>query len=237
MSARRPSRHAKLLNVLLTNPTWGLVIAIAISLVGNLLTIQYIFTLQNNLETMFNTDLIGQNYIQSARINLLTINKEINKLFLVSDLDEKYLVTEKILTGRRDVETLLAKSKPFFGSKRSGLLLADATKLFSECGATIDSLIALSKSGATTDAVVIITGQMKTQFERLDGQLGNLDQIKMRHDLRVFRNIDFQLTVSIVFTAVALAITVGVRVFMYRRRKTLAGSRRGEREGDRVVWE
>jgi Four helix bundle sensory module for signal transduction len=237
MSARRPSPLAKLLNLLLTNPTWGLVIAIAISLVGNLLTIQYIFTLQNNLETMFNTDLIGQNYVQSARIKLLTINKEINKLFLVSDLDEKYLVTEEILTCRRDVETLLAKSKPFFRARKSAQLLGEATTVFSECGATIDSLVVLSKSDATADAVGIITGQMKTQFERLDGQLGSLDQIKMRHDLRVFRNIDFQLTVSIVFTAVALAITVGVRVFMYRRRKRLAGSRRGDLDGDRVVWE
>jgi hypothetical protein len=233
---KHTSRFAKLVNLLITNPAWGLVIAIAISLVGNLLTIQYIFTLQNDLESMFNTDLIGQNYVQTARIKLLTINKEINKLFLLTDFDAKGLATEKILVYRRDTEALLAKSKPFFRQRKSSLLLTEATKLFAECSAAIDSAVAISKSenkGAEADA---ITDQVKTQFERLDAQLAELDQLKIKHDLRLFRNIDYQLSVSIVFTTIALVITIGIRILMYRRKKKLGKSRKSGDDGDRVVW-
>jgi hypothetical protein len=230
------SRFAKLINLLITNPAWGLVIAIVISLVGNLLTIQYIFTLQSDLESMFNTDLIGQNYVQTARIKLLTINKEINKLFLVTDIDDKYLATEKILTYKRDTEALLAKSKPFFRQRKSSQLLTEATKLFAECSATIDSVVTISKVDGKGGAPDILTGQLKTQFERLDAQLAELDQIKIKHDLRLFRNIDYQLSVSIVFTIIALVITIGIRILMYRRKKKLGKSRKSGGDGDRVVW-
>ncbi len=207
------------ISALIHNPTWGLVVAVVIALIANLSTIQYIFSLQNNLEGMFKTDLIGQNYIQTARIKLLSINKDINNLFLLTDVDEKYLVTEKILTHKREVGELIAKSKPFYGTKKSSRLVGEAGASFAECAITIDSLIALSKSEATGEAVDVITGPMKHEFETLDSLLGYLDGVKQRHDIRVYKNIDYQLTISIIFTLVALVITIGVRIFVFRSQK------------------
>jgi hypothetical protein len=213
-----------IVTTLLRNPTWGLVTAVVIALAVNISTIQYIMSLQNNLETMFNTDLIGQNYIQSARIKLLSINKDINNLFLLIDLDEKYVATDRILTNKRDVEALLVKSKPFYRTKKSSQLVAEAGKLFAECAITIDSLIGLSKSGATGEAIGIITGYMKTEFETLDDRLSYLDGLKLKHDIKVFKNIDYQLSISIIFTVIALVITIGVKIFMYRKNRGSAGS-------------
>ncbi|HMD67809.1 MAG TPA: MCP four helix bundle domain-containing protein [Chitinivibrionales bacterium] len=204
---------------LMHNPIWSLVAAVAIALIANVSTIQYIFSLQNNLEGMFKTDLIGQNYIQTARIKLLSINKDLNNLFLLTDVDEKYLVTEKILTHKREVGYLIAKSKPFYGTKKSARLVGEAGASFADCAITIDSLIVLSKTEATVEAVDVITGPMKHEFETLDSLLGYLDGVKQRHDIRLYKNIDYQLTISIIFTLVALVITIGVRIFVYQNAK------------------
>jgi hypothetical protein len=213
----------KTIATLFQNPTWGLVIAVVIALAVNISTIMYIASLQNDLQAMLNTDLIGQNYIQSARIKLLSIDKDINNLFLLIDLDEKYVATERILTNKREVEALLAKSKQFYRSRKNIQLVGEAGKLFAECAITIDSLIALSKSGATGEAIGIITGYMKNEFETLDDRLNYLDGLKQRHDIKIFKNIDYQLSISIIFTVIALVITIGIKLFMYRKKRWSVG--------------
>ena len=56
-----PAFVRKTSSTLINNPTWGLVIAVAIALVANISTIEYIALLQKDLEVVFNSDLIGQN--------------------------------------------------------------------------------------------------------------------------------------------------------------------------------
>ena len=213
----------KTITTLFRNPTWGLAIAVVIALFVNISTILYIASLQNDLQVIFNTDHIGQNYIQSARIKLLTIDRDINNLFLLIDTDKKDLATERILANKRDVEALLAKSRPFYRTRKSSQLVGEAGRLFAECAITIDSLIGLSKSGATGEAIGIITGYMKTEFETLDDRLNYLDGLKQRHDIKVFKNIDYQLSISILFTLIALVITIGIKIFMYRKKRKSIG--------------
>ena len=64
---------------------------------------------------------------------------------------------------------------------------------------------------------------MKTEFETLDDRLNYLDGLKLRHDIKVFKNIDYQLSISIIFTVIALVITIGVKLFMYRKKRRSAG--------------
>lgn len=208
-----------IVTALIHNPTWGLVVAVVIALAANISTIQYIASLQNDLEMVFNTDLVGQNYIQTARIKLLSVNKDINNLFLLTDADEKYLTSERILTFKSDVETLLSKAKPYYRTKKSARLVAEAASSFAECAVTIDSLVALSKSEADSEAMGIITGYMKHEFEMLDERLSYLDGMKLRHDMKLFKDIDYQLTLSIILTLVALVITIATRIFVYRSQK------------------
>ena len=207
------------ITALIHNPTWGLVVAVAIALAANISTIQYIASLQTDLEVVFNTDLVGRNYIQTARMKLLSVNKDINNLFLLADTTEKVLATERILAGKSGVEAMLAKAKPYYRTKKSARLVAEAASLFAECAGTIDSLVDLSKSEADGEAVGIISGPLKHEFESLDERLGYLDGMKLRHDMGLFRNIDYQLTLSIIVTLVALVITIGTRIFVYRSQK------------------
>ncbi len=200
---------------LIHNPTWGLVFAMAVALVANISTVQYIASLQNDLDVMFNTDIVGRNYVQAARIKLLSVNKDVNNLFLFTDTDERYLTTEKILSAKIDLKTLLAKAKPYYRTKKGARLMAKADSSFAECATTIDSLVALSKSRADSEAVGIICGSMKHEFETLDDRLSYLDGMKVRRDMRLFKDIDYQLTISIIVTLIALVVTICVRIFIF----------------------
>ncbi|HUI93628.1 MAG TPA: MCP four helix bundle domain-containing protein [Chitinivibrionales bacterium] len=209
----------KIAATLFRSPTWGLVIAVAIALVANISTIVYIVSLQNDLEAMFTTDLTARDCIQSARIKILSIHKDVHNLFQLADSGARDAAAGKILADRRDVESLLAKSKQLYRSRRSVQLVGDAGRLFAECATAIDSLVDISKSGDDGQALGIINGRMREQFDTLDGRLHYLDGLKQRHDLRVFRNIDYQLTISIVFTVIALVISIVIRLVMYRQKK------------------
>ena len=84
---------------LASHPTWGLFAAIGIALVTNILTVRYIYSLQTDLQSMYGQDLIGQNYIQTARIKLLTIGKAMGTLFLLKDDREKAVTRQEYFRG------------------------------------------------------------------------------------------------------------------------------------------
>jgi hypothetical protein len=217
---KRPPFLLRTIDVMLHNPTWGLIIAIVISLAVNIMSIQYIYSLQGSLQSMFKTDLIGQNYVQTARIKLLTIDKELNNLFLLQDPDDRDVAINQILANRHELEALIGKSKPFFRAKKSTVVVQNAGLALAQCSATMDTLISLSKNADASGALDIISGPMKDRFGKLDEMLKTLDAIKQRHDLRMFKNIDYSLTISIVATVVSLVITIGFRLFLFRKRRT-----------------
>jgi hypothetical protein len=204
-----------LLHEIMTNAMWGLVIAIVLSLVTNILTIQYIFSLQNDLQSLVKKDLLGQNYIQAAQIKMLAIEKELYGFFL----SQNPAATNTITTYRHDMEALLAKAKPQYKSKKGAALLVTAVKGFSTCEKTIDTLIALANAGYKNAAFKILAGDMDEQFDSFDKQLHTLDNIKQKHDIKVYKNIDYQLSISVFFTVVAVVATIVFRLFLYWRKK------------------
>jgi len=100
-----------LIHEIMTNAMWGLVIAIVISLVTNVLTIQYIFSLQDDLQSLVKKDLLGQNYIQAAQIKLLSIEKELYGLFLSKNMTTTLAATHTIMTEKKRHGNVIDKSK------------------------------------------------------------------------------------------------------------------------------
>jgi heme/copper-type cytochrome/quinol oxidase subunit 2 len=210
----------------MTNAMWGLVIAIVISLVTNILTIQYIFSLQNDLQSLVKKDLLGQNYIQAAQIKMLAIEKELNGFFLSRNPAATLAATNTITTYRHDMEALLAKAKPQYKSTKGAALLVTAVKGFLTCEKTIDTLIALANAGYKDAALKILAGDMDNQFDSFDKQLHTLDNIKQKHDIKIYKNIDYQLSISVFFTVVAVVATIIFRLFLYWRKKRHDETRR-----------
>jgi uncharacterized membrane protein (DUF485 family) len=208
-----------LIHEIMTNAMWGLVIAIVISLVTNILTILYIFTLQDDLQSLVKKDLLGQNSIQAAQIKLLSIEKELNGLFLSRNQASTLAAEGAITADRRDMEALLTKAKSQYRSKKGMAMLTAATNAFSVCEATIDTLITMAESGATDAGLELLSGDMNERFDAFAAQLHALDNIKQKHDIRVYRNIDYQLSISILFTVIAVIVTIIIRLFLYWRAK------------------
>lgn len=206
---------------LASHPTWGLFTAIGIALVTNILTVRYIYSLQTDLQSMYGQDLIGQNYIQTARIKLLTIGKEMSTLFLLKDDREKAAVIRNISEDKREVESYVRKSAPMYRSKKGKVVFRNATRMISECSSIIDTLIDLSRSGSIGRAAGIILGAMENGFANADSALDKLDNMKMKHDIRLYKSIDYQLTLSVVFTLLTLLFTIAVKLFIYKRKSAL----------------
>jgi hypothetical protein len=206
-----------LIHEIMTNAMWGLVIAIVISLVTNVLTIQYIFSLQDDLQSLVKKDLLGQNYIQAAQIKLLSIEKELYGLFLSKNMTTTLAATHTIMTEKNAMETLLTKAKPQYKSKKGSALLSAALKDFSICETTIDRLIVLARTGSTNVALDMLAGDMAEQFDTFSDQLHILDDIKQKHDIKVYKNIDYELSISVLFTVIAVIVTIIIRLFLYWR--------------------
>lgn len=204
---------------LASHPTWGLFTAIGIALVTNILTVRYIYSLQTDLQSLYGQDLIGQNYIQTARIKLLTIGKEMSMLFLLKDDREKALTIRNISTDKQEVESFIRKSAPLYRSKKGRVMFRNATRMISECSSIIDTFIDLSRRSNTGRAAGVILDAMKNGFANADSALDKLDDMKMKHDIRLYKNINYQLTLSVMFTLCTLAFTIAVKLVIYKRNK------------------
>jgi len=208
-----------LIHEIMTNAMWGLVIAIVVSLVTNILTILYIFSLQDDLQSLIKKDLLGQNYVQAAQIKLLSIEKELNGLFLSKNLATTLAAIRAVNADKRDMEGLLIKAKPQYRAKKGSALLSAALRDFTKCEMTIDTLILLARAGATGAALDILSGDMAEQFDAFGDQLHALDNIKQKRDIRVYTNIDYELSISVLFTVIAVIVTIIFRLFLYWRTK------------------
>lgn len=204
----------KIVTTLSKNPVWGLAIAIIVALISNILTVVYIQSLQKDLQSMYKEGLIGQNYIQSARISLYSLDNLLCELFLV-DADARNAVIGKIATCKRDFESLLHKSKRLYRSKKEAAQIVLVRKTFAECRADIDTLVLLSALDQKARASEMITGRMADRFHKADSLLDNIDNNKMKHDISLFKDIDYQLTISIFFTLLMLFATIGFKAIVY----------------------
>jgi Four helix bundle sensory module for signal transduction len=200
-----------------SHPTWGLITAIVIALATNLWTVRYIYSLQTDLQTMCEKDLIGQNYIQTARIKLMTIGKEMSTLLLLKDGQEKADAIRNIFAEKSEVESFIRKSAPLYRSKRDAGVFRAATQRIAECSSIIDTLIDMSRSGTIKRARGVIVNDMGTVFAKTDSVLYKLDNMKMRHDIRLFKSINYQLSVSVIVTLLTLVFTIAVKFFVYKR--------------------
>jgi hypothetical protein len=210
------SEIKNIFNRLFYHSLWGVVIVIIFSLIGNLATVQYIYSLQNDLQHLYKNDLIGQNYIQSARIELFSIDQDLNHLFLAKDTLTKNNALTHIASHTDDLKLLLKKSKSLYHSRKGRLLLEKTGPVMQECQRTIDTLVSLSRQEETDKASGIIFGAMKDRFGKLDSMLDNLDNIKVKHDITLYKNIDYGLTISILFTVIMLVLTIVFKIFNYR---------------------
>jgi GNAT superfamily N-acetyltransferase len=220
LATQRMARTALLRLVLqkfIDNPMLGLFSAIVIALISSVVTIKYIASLQSDLQSMYGQDLIGRNYVQTARIRLLSLENDIGGLFLLSDSTARDSAAETVFKQRTTLEGLLKKAKPLYRTKRSAAWIANATKLFAECGVLIDSAVTLSKSDRKSNGYALYFGKIRKHFEKIDKWLSNLDEIKLRNDIKKYRAIDYGLTISIVFTLATLLATIIFKIFAFRR--------------------
>ncbi|MDD5674936.1 MAG: hypothetical protein PHC61_12270 [Chitinivibrionales bacterium] len=206
-----------LINRFKLHPTWGFIGAILIALVNNIGAVIYTVSLQHDLQAMYARDLYGQNYIQAARINLHLIDKELVALFLLKSDVALDSAVMRIHTDAHVLQGLVDKSKSFFHSKKGKTLWVNTNKAFGRYTLTIDTLVDLSRNAQKEKAIGFVQGVLRERFGHLDTLLAGLDNIKIRHDIGIYKRIDYELSISIVFTLIVLLLAIGTRVYIFRK--------------------
>jgi len=213
------ARH--LFHEITTNALWGLVIAVAVSLVTNVMTIGYIISLQNDLQSLFQRNLLGQNNVQAAEVKALSLENRLERLVISRDPG----MVDTIKADTRAMEQLLIKAKPLYHhSRRGAALLTAVTRDFTQSEKTFDTLIALVRAGESTAALAAVEESLEGRIASIDRQLDRLDDIKQRRDIKVFKGIDYQLSISVLFTILAVIGTIGLRLFLFRRKRKSAAN-------------
>ncbi|HEX7510500.1 MAG TPA: hypothetical protein VF335_04315 [Chitinivibrionales bacterium] len=201
-----------------SNAVWGLVIAIGISIFTNIYTIHYIVSLQSELQSLFQRSLLGQNNIQAAQIKLLEIEKDISGLFLAADSHAQSAAEDTIKSNMRGMIILLTKAKQLYRSPKVAASLGAAIKDFSDCETVFDTLATMIRGGKKAAALKFSAGELDRRFDVFDKQLRILNTIKQKRDIKVFKQIDYQLSISVLFAILTVIATIGFRLFLFRRK-------------------
>jgi hypothetical protein len=209
----------KIIRKFTTDPAWGFVVAIVVSLFSSVSSVVYIHSLKNDLQKMYLGEFLGQNFIQTARIKLIAINKDMLSALLVTNSSEKSKVIDRIETNKRDLTLLYGKSRLSYRSKRINSLIRDVGASQTECTRMVDTVVDLVKMNRKDEAYRLLSGKLKDRFAEEDSLLSKIDNLKQSHDIKVYKNINYQLSISILFTLVALVFAIGFRIFVFRNRK------------------
>jgi GNAT superfamily N-acetyltransferase len=214
----------RLTKAIIRHPVVSLLSAIVVALVTSVGTIRYTTNLQRDLQSMYGNDLVGQNYLQTARITLLTLENDINILFLLPDSPARDSIAREIAQKRSTIDNLLKKAKPLSRSKRGTAVITTTMKLFAESDAQIDSAIVFTKKNEKRKGSAAgLTGDIRKRFAKIDASLNRIDQYKLKRDATKYRTINFTLTVSILFTVVTLIMTVFFKIFSFHRARKKKG--------------
>lgn len=192
----------------------ALLIALVISIITSINVINYTNNLHDDLKTMYEKDIIGQSYIQTARVNLIYIYSETKNLFLLND-DEIDPQVVKIRYYENGFREYLSSSRPLFYSEKARGLFISVDAAYSEYRILLDETIRSFKDNKKETAKNILLNDLKIRNERLDNLLNKLDVIKQENDLKYYKKIVLEHEITIVVTILLLVGTIVIRILLF----------------------
>jgi Four helix bundle sensory module for signal transduction len=195
----------------------GFITAIIIAIISSINTILFINRMQNDLQTMYEKDLIGQNNIQIARVNLIYLDREIKELILQKDYEAQNKSLDNINGYRQNILEHISIAEPTYTGRNK--------QFFKEMKNTHDDYMKLLesniykikelKNAKVAAEIINIDNEMKTNFVKLDNLLNRLDDIKQQKDIRIYKNIIVTNNITLIITILVLFGTIGVRFILY----------------------
>jgi hypothetical protein len=189
------------------------VIAIALALFSSYNMISYVTEMHEELQSMFERDVTGQNNIQSARIYLLYIDSECKSMLLTDNDTEREISVKKMEKLKISLSDRLKRAYPLYSAwevadriKRTRQAQADYMK-------SLDSLMAAA-AGEKGSALEMFNRDTRSGFETLDSLLSELNAIKQRKDDQTYRRMILKYKSTFYVTIALLLGTIVIRIIM-----------------------
>jgi two-component system, sensor histidine kinase and response regulator len=200
----------------------GFIVAIVIAIVSSANSAFYINNMKKDLQTMYEEDLIGQNSIQTVRVNMIYLDREMKELILHNDIDTQNKSLERIKGYQENVSKHILIAEPTYNTPRNIFL-------FNKMKATHDQYISMlednlrtiknMKNARANSERIRIDDEMRASFEKLDRILSRLDDIKQQKDITTYKNLLWQNNITLIITFIVLFGTLGIRILILHRNK------------------
>lgn len=200
--------------------TWVFAIVVAMSLVSSFASIHYLSGLDDDLGDLYEKDIRGQTYAQNAYATLLGIESTAKDLALAETEDERTAADASLRTQGAALKALVFKVVPTFDSGKYRTLIARSKADVVALADSIQRSLGPAGSAAPDEAEArTLLAAIKPASAALKTDLVKINDVKRRSNLAWFRAVRVQLRVSLYFTIAILAVSVAVRVFLWRGKK------------------
>jgi hypothetical protein len=208
------------------NSTWVFVIVVLMSIVSSFSSIYYLSGLDGDLGGIYEKDIKGQNYAQNAYATLLAIESTAKDLVLAETFEGRRASADALRIQNASLRTLIFKVAPTFDSGKYRTLIARSKADATAFTDLIQKLLGPNTAGTPGgDEARGLLAEIESGSAALKSDLVKLNDIKRRSSLTWFRAVRVQLRVSLIATVAIFAVSICVRVFLYRGQRRVA---RGE---------
>jgi hypothetical protein len=222
MVKQKPTR-AKLVKTatyIANDATWVFAIVVAMSLVSSFASIRYLSGLDDDLGDLYEKDIRGQTYAQNAYVTLLGIESTAKDLVLAETEDERTASANALRSQGAALRSLVFKVAPTFDSGKYRTLIskskADAIAFVEDLQRGLGPAGSHVPDGAEARKLL---SDIEPKGVALRNDLVKINDIKRRSNLTWFRAVRVQLRISLYATITILAVSLGVRIFLWRGKK------------------
>jgi hypothetical protein len=192
----------------------GFIIAVIFMLFSSINTIRYVYVMQRDLGTWYEKDLLGQNSIQIARVNLLLLDRDLKVLQIGKNPDETRKSILNIKKHRNIFVQQMDIARPLFTSKTALEQLKLVYRLSKEYLNILDTIMQY-QGGDRVHALSLHYGDISARFEEIDREMNKLDDLKQKKDLTTFHNIITQNEIMMGISFFILIASIIFRIFQF----------------------
>ncbi len=202
---------------LATNFTGAFIIVLAISLVTCIYSISYLTTLETGLTDVFENEIQGQNYAQTAFSQMLIIESAVKDIIIYGDPDQTSRSMDQINTSRTALKAAMNAATPHFYTPAGKGILAQTKKDMNNYLGTLQTAVNVLQD--TPNLGIEMLNELKDRKNRLQAELQHLIANKTANSQIGFHELVSRLRLSLICTIVIIVISIGIRVFMYIQTK------------------
>ena len=217
-----------------TDANWVFVIVMALSLGSSFFSVRYLSGLESDIGELYENDIKGQTYAQNAYVSLLGIESAVKDLIISEREEARAAATAALRSQSASLRSLVLKATPTIDSAKYRTLIAKSKTDAADFIGILQK--ALDASGGKAPTAVegkALLADLSLSLGALRNDLLTLNDIKRSANRSGIRGVRIQLRISLAITLSILAVSILVRVFIFRASRRSARDARADegREG------